>query len=812
MGEKLKGERILIAIGGLFHDIGKLFQRANEGKGKYYKKEDTEHFGYAHAGISYEKVKEILETLKIDNEKDKNLILSACFHHKPETEHPEAPEELFTVRALFRLADWYASTERNEFQDIETRKEFKRLRPVFELLDIGKGKAPEEWFYKLSPLKVDEETIFPKRYKEARDYREVERETYYGNYSDLVKGFEEALKTNKDLSIEEKLSYLYYLLYKYTWCVPASIYDVERYHSHYPDISLFDHSRVVSALASALYTQENLEILRNYDDRRREEFAKKLKLVIFEGDISGIQKFLYDISNVKGSAKRLRGRSTFITFLPEIVGRFILRELEYPWTNLLYVGGGKFQAVVGYEERIEEKLKTLGQKVEEVLLEEFGGKLGLVLYHTTFSLSDIKDYSGVIRNLMNEAEKAKKRKFIFSIEKYEELVNRPAYGENKGVKLCPSCRWELIPEEKEFCKWCEDFANVGNIIPKSDYVILSDKKLNLKGFYLKGIGGVFFAEDLNNSQEGEIFSINDTEKFEKGKRICGFKFIGKTVPLKEDKENIVKPFEELVEEAEGDKKLAYVMADVDNLGLVFMKGLGECYTISRVATLSRSLDLFFSGYLNYLFEKEFEDKVYTVYAGGDDLFIVAPWNFAINAIRRVREEFEFYTCENHNLGISCGVFTCTGNYPLRLASEGVSRAEKKAKENEGKDSINVFGETLKWKDLEKALKDIEEVKDLIDDIPRGNLYRFYMLLRLYKKHKEEGKDERFMFYPFFYYYLIRNIKKNENRKRIEALFLEVEKDYEVRPDALFIAKYLLMITRDVRKGNKKSLVNNEGGR
>ncbi|HIP43493.1 MAG TPA: type III-A CRISPR-associated protein Cas10/Csm1 [Aquifex aeolicus] len=804
MGRLLKGERILIALGGLLHDIGKFYQRAYEEEGKYYeRREDTDNFGYAHAQLSYEKAREILDKLRIENEEDKEIVLSACFHHKPDSKYPEAPEKLFPVRAIFRLADWYASTERSVLSDIETKKEFKRLRSVFEIINIGKGKTLKNWFYKLSPLKIDEEVIFPKVYEEATDYRGIEKEYFYGKYLDLKKGFEEALNVEKDLSLEERLTYFYYVLYKYTWCVPASIYDVERYHSHYPDISLFDHSRVVSALATALYIQENLEVLENYNDKAREKFAKKLRLVIFEGDISGIQRFLYDISNIKGAAKRLRGRSSFITFLPEIVGRFILKELGYPWTNLLYVGGGKFQAVVGYEEGIEEKLKEIGEMVEESLLREFGGKLGLVLYHTTFNLSQIKDYSGIIRNLMNKAERAKKRKFIYSIEKYERIANKPVEG---NVKLCPSCRWELIPEKEEICSWCKTFTKVGNEIPKSKYVILSDKKLNYKGFYLKGVGGVYFAEEIKDYQNGEVFLINDTERFEKEEKVCGFKFIGKTVPLKDDKEDIVKPFEELVEEAEGDKKLAYVMADVDNLGLIFMKGLGEHYTISRVATLSRSLDLFFSGYLNYLFSKEFDNKIYIVYAGGDDLFIVAPWNYAIEAIQEVRKEFKFYTCENPNIGMSCGVFTCTGNYPIRLASEGVSKAEKNAKENEGKDSINVLGETLKWSELEKALESADEVINLIrNEIGRGNLYRFYQLLRNY--FKADKSEEKYMFYPLFYYYLIRNIKKAENRRAIEALFLDVEKDYKVKDSALFIAKYLLMRTRDVRKGNKKLLIN-----
>jgi len=111
-----------------------------------------------------------------------------------------------------------------------------------------------------------------------------------------------------------------------------------------------------------------------------------------------------------------------------------------------------------------------------------------------------------------------------------------------------------------------------------------------------------------------VSRLNSTE-IEKG--TTGFRFLALTVPRKETEEKEIKTFEELSEEAEGDQKIAFVMADVDNMGLIFMKGLGKKnYTISRVATLSRSLDLFFSGYLNRLFQEEFRDKVYTLYVRG----------------------------------------------------------------------------------------------------------------------------------------------------------------------------------------------------
>jgi len=754
-GEALR-KRELIALGGLIHDIGKFWQRKREEEGHRERSEESEHFGYphAHAEFGFKLVKELFE-----NREGEEIVLSSFFHHRPDSKHEYAKEKLRDLRAVYRLADWYASTERSELEDIQSEKLLKRLKPVFQTVNLFDKCASEgEYFYRLAPLSLDRDVIFPENLYEASSYvRGKEDElftTYYGRYSDLWSEFWEEFSRLKEFEdISKALHFAYSVLYKYLWCVPASIYDRERYHSHYPDVSLFDHSRVVAALAASLYTDYNLNKLKNYDDRKRKDFADKTRLVLFEGDVSGIQRFLYDLANYDRVAKRLRGRSLFLTLLPEIVGRYILREFGYPFTNLLYVGGGKFQAVVGYEEGIEEKLKDLAGKIEEVLLREFGGKLGLVLYSKDFSLSGISNYHNVVKELMEKGEEQKKRKFACTIENFRNLANRKVDG---ATRICPSCRWEVIPEGKDICFWCEKFADVGGYLPKANYLLYARNKpsaKNLKGFYLEPLGGFY-----------------------------------------EEKE--IKTFEELSEEAEGDQKIAFVMADVDNMGLIFMKGLGKKnYTISRVATLSRSLDLFFSGYLNRLFQEEFRDKVYTLYGGGDDLFIVAPWDTAVKAIRRIREDFGLYTGQNNCFGLSSGVFISSPSFPVRLAGDKVREAEKRAKSGR-KNSICVLDEVLGWDELEEAMEKTEGVAEKVElkEIGRTNLYRIYLLLRTYVKEKG---SERLMFYPYFYYFLVRNVRK-DYRELLEDIFIDWEKGYEVRSSALFIAKYLLMKTRGVR--------------
>ena len=94
--------------------------------------------------------------------------------------------------------------------------------------------------------------------------------------------------------------------------------------------------------------------------------------------------------------------------------------------------------------------------------------------------------------------------------------------------------------------------------------------------------------------------------------------------------------------------LGLLKGDVDFLGQIFSRGLGENLSVSRYATLSRMLDLFFSGYLNTLTKEEYRNT-YTVYAGGDDFFLISDWQNALHLAERLERDFRAYTCSNPNI-------------------------------------------------------------------------------------------------------------------------------------------------------------------
>ena len=92
----------------------------------------------------------------------------------------------------------------------------------------------------------------------------------------------------------------------------------------------------------------------------------------------------------------------------------------------------------------------------------------------------------------------------------------------------------------------------------------------------------------------------------------------------------------------GFEALGILKADVDNLGTIFSFGIKN-KTISKVASLSRQLNYFFSLYLPYLLKNNKKYKnIYTVFAGGDDLFLIGPWNIIIDFSKELNEEFRLY--------------------------------------------------------------------------------------------------------------------------------------------------------------------------
>src|SRR5581483_490823 len=204
-------------------------------------------------------------------------------------------------------------------------------------------------YYPLVPLSVSD-AVFPAAAGEADKDRALLTEAY----GQLWKGFIAEQEQLPRGSFQAYFDSLVYLLHKYTWCIPSatSVND--------PSISLFDHSRVAAALAVCLF------------DVRQSGHCPEQEFLLIEGDISGIQAFIYnpafngqELQN--GMARRLRGRSFYINLLNRTVADYLLGQLGLYSINMLWSAGGHFLIIAPNTTETEAGMKAARTNVERWL-------------------------------------------------------------------------------------------------------------------------------------------------------------------------------------------------------------------------------------------------------------------------------------------------------------------------------------------------------------------------------------------------------------------------------------------------------------
>ena len=82
-----------------------------------------------------------------------------------------------------------------------------------------------------------------------------------------------------------------------------------------------------------------------------------MKKYIVKIDVSGIQKFIFDIPS-KGAAKQLKARSFYVFAIPHIVQKMLEDTFQKSNVEIIYNGGGNLFAKVQEEEDALEAFRT----------------------------------------------------------------------------------------------------------------------------------------------------------------------------------------------------------------------------------------------------------------------------------------------------------------------------------------------------------------------------------------------------------------------------------------------------------------------
>ena len=84
-----------------------------------------------------------------------------------------------------------------------------------------------------------------------------------------------------------------------------------------------------------------------------------------------------------------------------------------------------------------------------------------------------------------------------------------------------------------------------------------------------------------------------------------------------------------------------------------------------------------------------------MFAGGDDLFLIGPWNTIIKLAPVIDESFTSYVCNNPEVHLSAGVSLHKPHTPIDSMAAAAEDAIDKAKAG-GRNRLTVYSEVAEW--------------------------------------------------------------------------------------------------------------------
>lgn len=724
---------------GLLHDIGKVLHRGSNVDGR----------AHSVSGCAW-----------VNKFTDDQLILDCIrYHHHQDLISAELEKD--SAAYIVYLADNIASGSDRRETEGEAAGGFDRSRPqnsIYNLLNNAAGKT----VHKVAP--IHEKINYP---QERGDYKPAP------DYNRIISGISAGLAGINFQ--DEYVNSLLELTEAYLSYIPSSTY-----LSEVADISLFDHSKITAALAAciALYLESQqradyyLELFKN-----RRDFYREKAFCLLSIDISGIQQFIYTISS-KGALKGLRARSFYLELLLENLADEILCACSLYRTNLLYTGGGHAYILLPHTAEARKKSGEAIRNINSKLIEYFGARL-FVAYglqecsaeELMSKTDDPESYVNIFRSLSAQVSENKLRRYSA-----EELRLLNSTSTDKSGRECGVCGVSGLLEERNdvgaLCQTCAAFTDISGMLIKPDTVfVVANQELNgtfLPLFSSRGEEYYFYAfkaekvRELLQKTPEKVVRIYSKNTYRTGFYLATRLWLGDYAATGQTGE--LKTFPELAASSRGIERIGVLRADVDNMGAAFVSGFIREHaaenkyrylTLSRTATLSRSLSIFFKYYLNDLLANGKFDllapakarNIVVVYSGGDDLFLVGAWNEVLAAAIDIRRAFARYA--GGELTLSAGFAVFVPGYPIARMAAETAQLEEYAKQHRcngrEKNAISLFGleigdgqlqaqHTYDWDTFEEhVLGEKYAVIDSIfsgsDDYGSSYLYNIVDLLR-----------------------------------------------------------------------------------
>lgn len=709
----MEERKVKLVIGALLHDIGKILYRYNDRR------------NHSTSGTDYLKTEIHI--------KDNEILEQVLYHHNDLLK--SANIENNSLAYITYIADNIASaTDRRKKENEEFGfSQRMPLESIFNLLNENE----DTYVYQAQCL---EKTInYP-----IEETNSFDKE-FYGK---IVNHLTESLLSIPIPYTSEYLNSLLEILETEWSYIPSSTSK-----SEVADVSLYDHVKLTAGFASCIMEWLEEQEISDYRQellKHTNQFYKKEVFLLYSMDISGIQNFIYTIAS-KDALKSLRARSFYLELLMEDIIDELVEKVNVTRANLLYSGGGHAYLILPNTQKVKNILGEFEKNINDWFLEQFGTALYLGCgYCECNTLALHNEPSGAYRNIFKQVSTmiSKKKMHRYSAKQIMDLNNKES---KEQTRECTICRTSDRLNDENICKICDALIQMSkHILYKGFYGVTKRKDISPSlplpfGKYLIAQSEIALLEKMRKEEILRIYVKNEAYTgFKVAKRLwVGDYTNGET-------------FEELAKNSEGISRLAVLRADIDNLGNAFVNGFaskkhGEKYmTISRTATFSRKMSMFFKYHINSLLEngqyyiadnrKKGKREITIVYSGGDDVFIVGSWDEVIGFAIDLRESLQVFTQDT--LTISAGIGIYPAKYPISTMARQTGELEESAKGYPSKNAVALFDKELvfSWEDLrqnvlEEKLKFLKQFFATVPDKGKAFLYRILELVRSAEEDK-----------------------------------------------------------------------------
>ena len=696
------------AIGGLLHDIGKIVYRSGD-------RRSHSESGYAflrEAGVA-----------------DDAILQQVRLHHADSLKDASLPDD--SLAYITYIADNIASAADRRKEE-GSNQGFARDLPqdsVFNRLNDNE-KAGK---YAPKLLSESEDLNFPTEKAVAYD-----RQFYVQclrSVQDNLRGF---------CLSEQYVNSLLEILEAHFTYVPSSTSLEET-----ADISLFDHCKLTAALGGCILEYLNDRKISDYRTalwKKAEEFYAQKAFLLYSMDLSGIQDFIYTITS-DGALKALRARSFYLELLMEHLVDTILQQAGFSRANCLYTGGGHAYLLLANTEATRGRIQAFEQSVNQWMMKQFGTALYLSGGYAPCSADNLKNeprgsYREIFQTISAEISAHKLRRYSAA-----EIAALNQASRRDELRECAVChRTDRLTEEGK-CAVCAGLEAFSKEIQTKAFFAVTKERPKTACLPLPGDAWLT-AETKDSLMERMEQDMGYQRSYSKNISCAGRRLAARLWVGDYQKGG---SFQELAAEAEGVRRLAVLRADIDNLGQAFVRGFeskkhGQKYvTLSRTATFSRSLSLFFKHHINQMLAKgrysllsggegPIERDATVVYSGGDDVFIIGAWDDIVGFAVDLHDDLSSFTQDA--LTISAGIGLYPEKYPVSAMARETGELEECSKARPGKSAVALFDENnvYSWDTfinnvLEEKYVLLRDFFSAAEDHGKSFLYRLLELMR-----------------------------------------------------------------------------------